>query len=149
MIPSGIEQYVEHDDHHLMKFLRKSSNINAISIIRNDIPPKIYESFNEKQHKKLKNIEKWLIEKKIDYIKGSSESKLSKYYIGESKALSLPLKVVRNLQGGKTPLYLEITEATDLFEKFKKANSIMRLHCRIKKLKIKDQLELQNLILEE
>ncbi len=148
-IPSDIEKYIEHDDHFLMKTLRKSDNPYAKAIIKNEIPPKIYESFNEDQHKKLRIIEKCLLDKKVDYIKGSSESKLSKYFIGGASFQSLPLKVVRTLPGSKKSIYFDISKATDLFEKFKKANSIMRLHCRIGDLKIKDQIELQKLISEE
>ncbi len=145
ILPSNIEEYIEHDDHYLMKILKKSNNPNAISIIKNDIPPVIFESFNENQNKKLKKIEKWLLEKKIDFITGSSESTLSKYYNG---TLSVPLKVVRTLPGNNKSIFSEITKATDLFEKFKKANSISRLHCRLNNLKTKDQNKLRKLIAE-
>jgi len=147
-LPANIEEYIEHDDHFLMKVLRKSKNPYASAIIKNNIPPKIYESFNESQHKKLKIIEKWLIEKKVDYIKGSSESRISKYYVGKSAPHSIPLKVVRTLPGGKKSTFLDISKATDLYEKFRKANSIMRLHCHLEDLKPKDKLEIQKLIMD-
>lgn len=147
-LPADIEEYIEHDDHLLMKVLRRSKNPYALAIIKNNIPPKIFESFNEKQHKKLKLIEKWLIEKKVDYIKGSSESRISKYYKGESTINSIPLKVVRTLPGSKKSTFLEISKATDLYEKFRKANSIMRLHCYLEDLNAKDRREIQKLIMD-
>ena len=147
-LPADIEEYIEHDDHLLMKVLRKSKNPYALAIIKNNIPPKIFESFNKGQHQKLKIIEQWLISKNIDYIKGSSESKISKYYTGENSIQTFPIKVVRTLPGSKKSTYFEISKATDLYEKFKKANTIMRLHCHPGDIKPKDQLELQKLIMD-
>lgn len=147
-IPADIEEYIEHDDHFLMKVLRKSENPYAKAIIKNNIPPKIFESFNEQQHKKLKIIEQWLIKKNIEYIIGSSESRLSKYYTGENNSLSVPLKVVRTLPGSNKTTLFEISKATDLYKKFKKTNSIMRLHCYFKDIKPKDQLELKKLVMD-
>lgn len=147
-LPADIEEYIEHDDHLLMKVLRKSENPYAKAIIKNNIPPIIFESFNEEQHKKLKTIEQWLIKKKVDYIIGSSESRISKYYTSENPFQSLPIKVVRTLPGNKKTSYFEISKATDLYKKFRKANSIMRLHCYREELKDKDQLELKKLIMD-
>ena len=59
-IPASIEEYIEHDDHFLMKVLKKSKNKYAEAIIKNQVPPKIFESFNEKQEKKLSTIQSYL-----------------------------------------------------------------------------------------
>ena len=47
-IPADIEEYQKHDDHFLLKHLRNSTNQYAAKIIKNEIPQKIFESFNEK-----------------------------------------------------------------------------------------------------
>ena len=67
-IPADIEKYIEHDDHFLMKVLRKSKNKYAADIVRNKIPEKIYESFNLNQLDKLGDIQDFLNKNEIEYI---------------------------------------------------------------------------------
>jgi len=146
VIPGDIEKYIEHDDHFLNKILRKSENPYAKAIVKNIIPEKIFESYNSKQHKNLEVIEKYLLDQKIDYIKGSSEGRISKYYADGRENYLYPMKVVRMLSGKDVAQYSDINEATDLFNKFRKAHSIMRLHCDLRQLKDSQKKELFDLI---
>lgn len=136
-IPSNIEEYLDHDDHFLMKVLRSSENEWAKKVIRNSIPPKIFETFGTDQLKTLGQLEEYLNKNNIDYIKCSSSGRLSKYYIqGQEDANKYPIKVVREqpiLQGRS--FIQNIDEATDLFGKFSQSHSVNRIHCEF------DQLE--------
>jgi len=146
VIPGNIEKYIEHDDHFLSKILRKSKNPYAKAIVKNQIPEKIFESYNGVQHRKLEVIEKYLKDQDIDYIKGSSEGRISKYYKDGKDTYLFPMKVVRQLSGRDLPEYSDISEATDLFNKFRKAHSIMRLHVDTITLKDKQKRELFDFI---
>jgi uncharacterized protein len=132
-IPADIEAYIEHDDHHLMKIMRKSKNPYAQDIVKNQIPLKIYESFNPKQTASLEKIQQFLVDNDIEFIRCSSASRLSKYYNEQGLApyTSSDIKVVRKLYEGAKPLYSSINEATDLFKKFSESHSIDRLHCNL------------------
>lgn len=133
-IPADIEKYIEHDDHHLMKVLRTSKNPYAQSIVKNQIPAKIYESFNDDQLQKLKVAQQYLEDENIDYIRCSSASRLSKYYTSESSEQQYSMKVVRKPFQAKEKLYTNINEATDLFSKFSESHAINRLHCNVDSL---------------
>src|SRR5690606_26811157 len=141
LIPADIEAYQEHDDHYLMKFLRKSDNKYAKSIVQNEIPQKIYESFNQSQLNQLENIQKYLEQEGIEYIRSSSKGRLSKYYQGQSVETSFSLKVIRKTATGKARV-TNIDEATDLYKKFSTSHAVNRLHCdlasatEIQKIKI-------------
>jgi HD superfamily phosphohydrolase len=145
-IPADIEAYCEHDDHHLMKVLRKSQNKYAISIVKNQIPSKIFESFNDTQLKKLEMIQTFLEENNIDYIRGSSSGRLSKYYTEDDTHAKFSMKVVRKLTGTNEKIYANINEATDLFSKFSKSHAVNRLHCSLDLLPKNQQLEILKLI---
>lgn len=128
-IPASIEEYIEHDDQYLMKVLKKSTNPYAQAVVKNQVPKKIFESFNESQHKDLEVLQRYLDSEGIDYIKSSSSGRLSKYYQDETNVSKYPMKVVRKLFGSTTKTYLNINEATDLFTKFSKSHAVNRLHC--------------------
>lgn len=132
-IPADIEAYQEHDDHYLMKFLRKSDNKYAKAIVQNEIPSKIYESFNEKQLVRLEEIQKYFEKEKIEFIRSSSRGRLSKYYQGEVLEAPFSLKVVRNTSMGAKK-FTDIDEATDLYRKFSKSHAVNRLHCDLSSL---------------
>ena len=147
-IPSSIEEYQAHDDHFLMKILRNSANPYAQAIVKNEIPPKIYESFNEKQLKVLEDLEHFCRQNHIDYIRSSSQGRISKYYDqGLADKFQYHLKVVRKLSG-KSPTisYLNINESTELFTKFAKAHAVNRFHCRIEQLAVEQADMLQTII---
>jgi len=144
VIPSNIEEYLEHDDHYLMKIMRKSSNEYAQAIVKNQIPPKIFESFNEKQLNELNDIENFLKGEQIDYIRCSSQGRLSKYYERE-KINPFSLKVIRTLHGHGPKILSTIDEATDLFEKFSKSHAVNRLHCHVDQLTAAQLKQLNNL----
>lgn len=133
-IPASIEEYIEHDDQYLMKVLKKSTNPYAQAVVRNQVPKKIFESFNEAQHKDLEVLQRYLDSEGIDYIKSSSSGRLSKYYQDETSISKYPMKVVRKLFGSTTKKYLNINEATDLFTKFSKSHAVNRLHCDFENL---------------
>lgn len=134
VIPASIEDYIEHDDQHLMKILRRSKNKYAEAVIRNQVPQKIFESFNDKQEVKLSQLEKYLASENVEYIRSSSSGRLSKYYVDESSVSKYPMKVVRKLFGSDQKITFNINEATDLFTKFSTAHSVNRLHCEFESL---------------
>jgi HD superfamily phosphohydrolase len=130
-IPANIEEYLEHDDHFLMKVLRKSDNEWAQKIIRNQIPTKILETFGHAQDKQLDDLTAYFTEEKIDFIKCSTVGRLSKYYADSNdRTNKYPLKVMR--ESSIIPGILSIrniNEATDLFEKFSNSHTVKRIHC--------------------
>tara|TARA_R110000868_G_scaffold10025_2_gene49186 strand:+ start:694 stop:1992 length:1299 start_codon:yes stop_codon:yes gene_type:complete len=127
-IPADIEAYQEHDDHFLMKTLRKSNNKYAKAIVHNEIPKKIYESFNEPQLARLETLQAYLESEKIEYIRCSSKGRLSKYYQGEGVDDAFSLKVVRKTGNGASK-FTNIDAATDLYKKFSTSHAVNRLHC--------------------
>lgn len=145
-IPADIEEYIEHDDHHLMKIMRKSTNPYAQSIVKNKIPAKIFESFNEDQTKQLEVVQKYLESENIEYIRCSSKGRLSKYYDAEQTHNKYPMKVVRKNFGSNEKAYSDINKATDLFTKFSQAHSINRLHCNVELLSESQKSKIQDLI---
>lgn len=146
-IPADIELYIEHDDHYLMKVMRKSENRYAQAVVKNQIPKKIFESFNKEQEKKLEQIQAYLESEKIEFIRGSSLGRLSKYYSeGPASSSKYPMKVVRKVLGSDQPLYSNINEATDLFQKFSKSHAVNRLHCYFDLLSVEQQNKIKELI---
>jgi len=131
-IPADINEYLDHDDHFLMKVLRNSDNIWAKRIVKNQIPPKVFETFGASQIDQLKKLEEYLTQEDIDYIKCSSSGRLSKYYSGkEGEVDKYSLKVVRESVLSNSILIRNIHEATDLFEKFSNSHSVNRIHLDI------------------
>ncbi len=130
-IPADIEKYVEHDDHFLMKTMRNSKNRYAEQIVKNKIPPKVYESFNIDQKQQLEKVQNFLKEEGIEYIRSSSRGRLSKYYEGQEQQshVAHPMKVVRKYYDSGSKIISNINEATDLFQKFSHSHEINRLHC--------------------
>jgi len=145
-IPASIEEYIEHDDQYLMKILKKSKNKYAEAIIKNQVPQKIYESFNEKQELTLDKIEEFLKAENIEYIRSSSLGRLSKYYVDENSIVKFPMKVVRKLFNSSEKIMFDIDEATDLFTKFSKSHAVNRLHCEFEDLTTEQKAKLQSLI---
>lgn len=133
-IPASIEEYIEHDDHYLMKVLKKSKNKYADAIIKNQVPPKIFESFNEKQETHLQAVQDYLLKENIEHIRSGSSGRLSKYYVDEESISKYPMKVVRKLYGSDEKITFNIDEATDLFTKFAKVHAVNRLHCDVEGL---------------
>ena len=131
-IPSDIEAYLHHDDYHLKKVLRNSQNPWAQRVINNDIPQKIFESFGSSQLTVLGELEHYLMQSDINYIKCSSIGRLSKYYESNRRHTRFPMKVIRSFYGIKKPIYFNINEATDLFNKFSQTHVVNRIHCDIK-----------------
>jgi HD superfamily phosphohydrolase len=147
-IPSDIEEYLEHDDHYLMKVLRNSSNEWANKITTNRIPKKIFETFSNTQNQQLADLESFLNGKEIDYIKCSSKGRLSKYYVaGQSHDNKYPTKVIREHGILKEATFVQnINEATDLYEKFSKTHMVNRIHCEWEELGQSDQQEIMKII---
>lgn len=146
-IPADIEEYQEHDDHYLMKFLRKSSNKYAKSIVLNEIPKKVYESFNQPQLNTLEQIQSYLEEQKIEFIRCSSKGRLSKYYQNELIDKSFSLRVVRKTFSGETT-FTNIDAATDLYKKFSTSHAVNRLHFDLRDLSKAQMTHVQELIKE-
>jgi HD superfamily phosphohydrolase len=146
IIPASIEEYIEHDDQFLMKVLRKSKNKYAEAVVRNQVPQKIFESFNEKQELKLSVVQDFLAKENIEFIRSSSSGRLSKYYVDETNPGKYPMKVVRKLFGSDQKITFGINEATDLFTKFSKAHAVNRLHCDYETLTPAQQKRILELI---
>lgn len=145
-IPANIEEYLDHDDHFLMKVLKKSKNEYAQNLIQNKIPQKIFESFNPSQLVILEKIESYLKKNNIDFIKCSSPSRLSKYYPLDGSENYYSLKVVRKVLNAKEAIYSDINKATDLFQKFSISHAVDRLHCNINDLEKSQQSDILKLI---
>jgi hypothetical protein len=129
LIPADIEKYIEHDDHFLMKIMRNSKNRYAGEIVRNEIPAKVYESFNEDQKGHLEKIQEFLASEGIEHIRCSSRGRLSKYYEDDEPTTNYAMKVVRKFFGTDKKEMFDINQATELFQKFSKSHEINRLHC--------------------
>ncbi len=147
-IPANIEEYIEHDDYHLMKVLRHSDNRYAQALIQNKTPHKIYESFNSDQLITLEKLQYFFEKEKIEYIRCSSSGRLSKYYSANSSSgkSAYTMKVVRKLESINRVEYFDINEATDLFQKFSKAHAINRLHCEVDELSEAQRKEIDDII---
>lgn len=146
VIPANIEEYIEHDDQYLMKILKRSKNKYAEAIIKNQVPQKIFESFNDEQEKTLNDIQAYLESEKIEFIRSSSLGRLSKYYVDESSTGKYPMKVVRKLFNNDEKKIFNINEATDLFTKFSKSHAVNRLHCEFELLTENQKKNITNLI---
>lgn len=148
MIPADIEKYIEHDDYHLMKILRHSNNPYAQALVKNQTPDKIFESFNSEQLVVLEKIQAYLESKDIEIIRGSSTGRLSKYYTADkpSNKSQYTMKVVRDEKMTGSINYIDINEATDLFQKFSKSHAINRLHCHKSELSEADHKEIEKII---
>ena len=145
-IPADIESYFNYDDHSLLKILRSSTNPYAKQFVRNRIPKKVYESFNRKQLEKLELIQHYLEENNIEFIRCSSEGRISKYIDGSNSCAFYPIKVVRRESERKSPTLLNIEEATDLFQKFKESHAVNRLHFNIEDIDDNIRREVFNII---
>lgn len=148
VIPSDIEEYIEHDDYHLMKILRNSKNEYAASVVKNQTPEKIFESFNSSQLVKLEEVQNYLASKNIEYIRCSSSGRLSKYYTADSSDFksNYSMKVVRREKLSDSIKYININQATDLFQKFAGSHAINRLHCDFSKLSQTNISEIKKII---
>ncbi|MBY0416413.1 MAG: hypothetical protein K2Q18_19715, partial [Bdellovibrionales bacterium] len=146
VIPASIEEYIAHDDQYLMKVLLKSKNKYADAVVKNQVPQKIFESFNDKQELKLSNIQDYLAKENIEFIRSSSSGRLSKYYVDETSISKYPMKVVRKLFGSDQKITFDINEATDLFTKFAKSHAVNRLHCDFETLSPSQQKSILDLI---
>ncbi|MBK26444.1 MAG: hydrolase [Halobacteriovorax sp.] len=133
-IPADIEAYVEHDDYLLMKVLKLSDNKYAKSLVQNKIPQKIFESFNETQLKTLDQVQNYLEQENIEFIRCSSLGRLSKYYTEDSPSDKFTMKVSRELFESGKKKYFDINDSTDLFQKFSNSHAVNRLHCEFEQL---------------
>ena len=146
VIPASIEEYIEHDDQYLMKILKRSKNKYAEAVVKNQVPQKIFESFNDKQELKLTSIQDYLASENIEFIRSSSSGRLSKYYVDETSISKYPTKVVRKLFGSDQKIISDIGDATDLFTKFSKSHAVNRLHCEFELLDPNKQKKILELI---
>jgi hypothetical protein len=145
-IPADIEAYLEHDDPHLWKVLKKSQDPWARRVVRNDIPKKIMETFGPEGVDRMDELEKYLSSRNIDYIKCSSKGRLSKYYTDSTPLKEFPMKVLRESPMGGPRRHLNVNEATDLFEKYSKSHAVTRLHLDFEKLSSPDQKAVLDLV---
>ncbi len=126
VIPAKIDEYLEHDDHHLLKILRASDNTWAQRIVKNQIPPKIFEAFGSSDIDKQDALLNFFKKNNIDFILCESRGRLSKYY-SSSNTINDDFQMMVKKQYGKG--HMTISEATDLFSKYSSAHSVSRIHC--------------------
>jgi HD superfamily phosphohydrolase len=149
-IPADIEDYQEHDDHMLSKVIRRSDNKWAKKIVLNEVPKKIFESFNIEDEKKIESLEDYLNKENIEFIKCSSRGRLSKYVsdqVGEPKKFNIKVSKTNIVTGEKQ--YLNIQDATDLFGKYSTAHSVVRIHCDLDELTDKQKNKLIDFLKNE
>ncbi len=128
-IPADIDAYLEHDDAHLWKVLRRSPNPWAQKVIKNEIPRKIMETFGPEGVDRMAALEAYFTGEGVDFIKCSSRGRLSKYYGANEPTNSFPMKVVRESPLGGGARHVNVNEATDLFGKYSHSHAVSRLHC--------------------
>lgn len=129
LIPASIEEYLEHDDPYLLKVLRQSENLWAKKIVNNEIPQKIFETFGDEGLSELKALEGFLEDNEIDFIKCSSQGRLSKYYADDIQHTQYPMKVVReSLLEQKDISVRPIQDATNLFNRYSSTHAVNRIH---------------------
>lgn len=146
-IPADIEAYLEHDDAYLYRVLKKSDNIWAQRIVKNNIPKKILETFGTAHLQQMHDLERFLKSENIDYIKCSSTGRLSKYYSANSPQQHYPMKVMRESALDKTHRSIKnIQEATDLFQKYSESHAVNRIHCDFEELRPSAQKRIQEII---
>jgi len=146
-IPENIQLYLEHDDPYLYKILKKSKNPWAKRICMNDIPKKILETFGQNHLEHMEQLENYLKQNDIDYIKCSSLGRLSKYYHTNSSENYFPMKVMREISiDKKINQFKNIEDATDLFQKYSQSHAVNRIHCDFEKLSSHHQHEIRNII---
>lgn len=145
-IPADIGAYLEHDDHHLLKVLRKSENPWAKRIVRNHIPRKVLETFGAAGLDKMAQLEEFFRSENIPFIKCSSQGRLSKYYSGTTPTGSFPMKVVRETPLTGESVAIDVDEATDLFNKYSHSHAVNRLHCDFDELPAKQQAAVRALL---
>lgn len=146
-IPADIEDYLEHDDPYLMKVLKKSNNIWAQRVVKNNIPKKILETFGTVHLQQMHDLEKYLKSENIDYIKCSSTGRLSKYYSANSPQNIYPIKVMRESALSKNHHTIKnIQEATDLFHKYSESHAVNRIHCDFDELTEKQKKEILKIL---
>lgn len=143
-IPANIEEYLEHDDHYLTKILRNSSNEWAQRIINNDIPHKVYESYNQNDLR-FQKLEHFLTQNKLDFIKCSSKGRLSKYYSEDKSHNKHSMYVIKQypIDGQKL---LPISQATNLYQKYSQSHELSRFHCDIDQFTPDQQLIIKKII---
>jgi len=146
-IPADIEEYLDHDDAHLMRVLRKSKNIWAKRIVANNIPKKILETFGNVNLTQMQDLETFLKAENIDYIKCSSKGRLSKYYSENSLQKHYPMKVFKESSLNKEfKIIKNIEEATDLFQKYSASHAVNRIHCDFEELPLNTQKKILSII---
>lgn len=145
-IPADIEAYVEHDDYLLMKVLNHSQNKYAKNLVQNQIPKKIFESFNESQLVTYNKVLGFLEKENIEHIRCSSLGRLSKYYTEDSPSDKFTMKVSRKLFNSNKQQFFNINDSTDLFQKFSNSHAVNRLHCDFDQLPSSQQKAILDLI---
>lgn len=146
-IPADIEAYLDHDDPYLYKVLKNSDNVWAKRIVMNNIPKKILETFGSTDLTQMKNLEDFLRQENIDYIKCSSSGRLSKYYSANSPQQKYPMKVLKESSLAKNHSTVKnIQDATDLFEKYSESHAVNRIHCDFDELSTSAQKKIIDII---
>lgn len=146
-IPAEIEAYQEHDDSFLYRVLKKSDNVWAQRIVKNNIPKKILETFGTVHLAQMHELENYLKSNNIDYIKCSSNGRLSKYYSENSPQNIYPMKVMRESALSRNHHTIKnIQEATDLFLKYSESHAVNRIHCDFDELEAKHKSQILKII---
>lgn len=145
-IPADIEAYLDHDDPHLWKILRKSQDPWAKRVVRNHIPRKVMETFGPDGEDRMAQLETFLKSANIDYIKCSSKGRLSKYYADSAPPNTYPMKVLREAPLAGDKRHINVNQATDLFEKYSKSHAVTRLHLDYDELSANQQKAILDIV---
>jgi hypothetical protein len=145
-IPADIEAYLDHDDPHLWKILRKSQDPWAKRVVRNHIPRKVMETFGPDGEDRMAQLETFLKSANIDYIKCSSKGRLSKYYADSAPPNTYPMKVLREAPLAGDRRHINVNQATDLFEKYSKSHAVTRLHLDYDELSANQQKAILDIV---
>lgn len=145
-IPANIEEYQKHDDAFLLKFLKNSFNPWAKKIIKNEIPPILYESRGVDTHI-VDQLTTYLEDQKIEFLKCSSKGRISKYYSDEEfDQEKFPMKVIKHQIGTDKKKVTNLHSATNLFQKFSEAYSVTRLHTDFSHLNSNQQKNIRQIL---
>lgn len=140
-LPSDIEEYLNVDDHWLLSRLRQSDNPWARRILEHrpyKMLLELHSDESEESRRYADVLEEKLKREKTPYFRSSSTGLLSKYsrFTNESKALGFPIYIIyrdpRFTSGSRPGTEFEqLSEATPLFERFRRTRIIDRIYADI------------------
>ena len=127
-LPADMDEYVQIDDIHLIAHLRQAADPWAQAVSQRRPYERLVELHGTEEEVDLTWAEATLREAGIDTIAASSVGKLSRYAAVGQKRESAPPIFVLNRTPGPHPAAMPITQATEVFERYKRERRIARLY---------------------